>query len=143
MPSKYVPPPLHPAHSHSLGKALTCISRSPSQNTVASAQVKDKASNARAEFQAQVETANLASAAEGLLALISELKTAVVVQDISESDREAKNTKKALDDDVKRAFSELKSFRDTIATTLSSLERHYYESVPHVRAHDASHHAPN
>lgn len=100
--------------------------------------MRDKAGNARAEYQAQVETANLASAAEGLLALISELKTAVVVQDLKETDREGEKTKLALDADVKRAYGEVKSLRGSVTATLTELERHYYESCPHVRAHDAA-----
>lgn len=100
--------------------------------------MRDKAGNARAEYQAQVETANLASAAEGLLALISELKTAVVVQDLKETDKEGKKTKDALDADVKRAYDDVRKLRERVALTLAALERHYYESSPHVRAHDAA-----
>ena len=107
------------------------------KNTIASAEIADRATNSKNEFQAQVETAKLSQAAEGILKLNSELKIAMIVQDMGESSQEQRATKKALDEDTRKAKEMLGSLRDNVASTLTALEQHYYRSVPHVRVHEA------
>ena len=102
------------------------------QNVMASAQVRDSASNARAEFETQVEAANLTHAAEGLLRLISELKTAAIVQDVQTTNHEAQETKTGFENETRQVISELKHLRDNVAATLSTLEKHYYSSMPYL-----------
>ncbi len=106
------------------------------KGTIASAEISDRATNSRNEFQAQVETAKLAQAAEAILKLNSELKIAMIVQDIGESSQDDRATKKAFDEDTRKAKEQMASLRDNVATTLTALEQHYYRSVPHVRVHD-------
>lgn len=98
------------------------------QDVVASGEVRDRASNARAEFQAQVEAGNLAKAAEGLLRLISELKIAAVVQEVTETNREVTEMRTMYEFETRRAVSELGTLRDNVAATLTALEKHYYSS---------------
>lgn len=111
---------------------FVCVCTFDLQDVVASAKVRDKASNARAEFQSQVESANLAQAAEGLLRLISELKTAAIVQDVTDSTQEATETRNSLEAETRSALAELGVLRDSVANTLSALEKHYYRSMPHL-----------
>ena len=95
--------------------------------------MRDKTSDARAEYQAQVEAANLSQAAEGLLRLISELKIVAIVQEVNESIQEASETCSLFDTETRRALAELGVLRDSVASTLVSLEKHYYNSVPYLR----------
>eukprot|EP00171_Calliarthron_tuberculosum_P017061 IDg17061t1 len=108
------------------------------KNVILSAQIHDRATNARGEFLAQVSTANLAMASESLVRLISELKLALIVQDVGEASEDERSSMTALSADTRRALDDLCRLRDNIAANLSALERHYYASVPHVRAHQAA-----
>lgn len=105
---------------------------------ISASQIQDRASNARCEYQAQVGAANLALAAESLVRLISELKSAMIVQDIGESTQDERSAIGALGADTRRANDELIRLLDSVSTNLSSLEQHYYSSVPHARAHQAA-----
>jgi hypothetical protein len=95
---------------------------------IRSAEVSDQTSNARAEFQTQVDAAGLAQAAEGLLRLISELKVAAIVQDVSATTGEAEQTRTALMHHSKTAEDELIQLRDDVGRLLARLETHYFRS---------------
>ena len=81
-----------------------------------------------------MNAARLASAADELIQLISELKTAMIVQDIGESSQDERSTNNALVQDTLRANQDLMHLRESLSGTLNALERHYYASVPFVRA---------
>jgi mediator of RNA polymerase II transcription subunit 22 len=98
------------------------------QDVIRSAAVSDQTSNARAEFQTQVDAAGLAQAAEGLLRLISELKVAAIVQDARATTGEAEQTRIALTLHSTTAEDELRQMRDDIGRLLTELETHYYQS---------------
>lgn len=80
------------------------------------------------DFQSQVEAANLAKATDDLLRLVSELKIAVIVQGVKESEDECKDMRTLYDKEKKTSFHELGKLRDNVASTLSALEKHYYAS---------------
>lgn len=97
----------------------------------------DRASNARGELRAQVETSKLTTAAEKILKLTSELKIALIAQDVGESWKDDCASKQALDSDSRRSKDELVKLRENVSSMLTQLETHYYKSVPHVRVHQA------
>lgn len=80
------------------------------------------------DFQSQVEAANLAKAADDLLRLVSELKIAVIVQEVKESEHECGEMRGIYDMEKKASFHELGKLRDNVSSTLSALEKHYYAS---------------
>lgn len=92
------------------------------------AEITDHASSTRAEFQTGVDAAALAQAMEGLLRLISELKVAAVVQDVSSTERENAEVRSLLSQHPMEATAELTKLKDTVLTALTELEAHYYES---------------
>lgn len=84
--------------------------------------ISDCASNSRNEFQAQVETAKLAQALEGILILNRELKIAMIVRHIGESLEDDRATKKALEDGTHEEREQLSSgYPHRFGTTLCSL----------------------
>lgn len=95
---------------------------------MSSGEIRDKASNARAEFQTQVEAANLAKAADELLRLISELKIAAIVQEVKESNQEASEMRAIYEVENRQVVNELRNLRDNVSSALSALEKHYYQS---------------
>lgn len=91
--------------------------------------ISDKATNARADFQSEVEAANLARAADELLRLISELKIAVITHmDGKECKVENLEMKAYYDGLTKLSLNEVKTMKESVADCLSGLERHYYDS---------------
>lgn len=90
-------------------------------------EIRDKATNARMDFQSQVEAANLAKAADDLLRLVSEMKIAVIVQEVKESEAEFTEMR-AIYDVEKASLNEMNKLRDNVASSLSALEKHYYAS---------------
>lgn len=98
------------------------------QNITTSCVIRDRASNARADYQAEVEAANLARAADELLRVISELKIAAIVQDVTEGKKEATELRALFDTDMKQSVHEIGRLRETVANSLSALEEHYYAS---------------
>jgi len=97
--------------------------------------VSDTATNSRGELRAQVATAQLTCAAENVLKLTSELKIALIAQDVGESWKDDCASKQALDSDSRKSKDELVKLRENTASLLANLERHYYTSIPNVGVH--------
>lgn len=98
------------------------------KEVVGCCEIRDKATNARKDFQSQVESANLAKASDELLRLVSELKIAVIVQDVQESEKECMEMRSIYDVEQKTSLGELGKLRDSVSASLSRLEKHYYAS---------------
>ncbi|PXF40346.1 Mediator of RNA polymerase II transcription subunit 22 [Gracilariopsis chorda] len=98
------------------------------QDLIASCEISDRTSNARAEYQTQVEAANLANSADQLLRLISELKIAAITQNIPEIKSENRTMQVFFDQTGRKMLKEILTLRDETAKTLRLLEKHYYES---------------
>lgn len=77
------------------------------------------------DFQSQVESANLAKAADELLRLVSELKIAVIVQDGREN---VKEVRAILEVERGALPTEMRRLRESVGGTLATLEKHYYAS---------------
>lgn len=99
------------------------------KDLVSSCSIRDRASNARSDYQSQVDAATLAHAADELLRLIAELKVATIVQDVSESKQEASEMLSFYDVETRQALHEITTLKDAVASSLASLEPHYYSSV--------------
>lgn len=91
-------------------------------------QIQDKATNARTDFQSQVEVANLAKAADELLRLVSELKIAVIVQEFLERNRECSLMRNVYDQETRHSLS-VGELLGNVANALTKLEKHYYSST--------------
>lgn len=98
------------------------------QDVVSCCNIQDKATNARTDFQSQVEVANLAKAADELLRLVSELKIAVIVQEVKESNFECSEMRHVYDQETRQSLHDLGELRVNVATALGALEKHYYTS---------------
>lgn len=98
------------------------------QDLVASCEISDRASNARAEYQTQVEAANLAKAADELLRIISELKIAAITQNYNEIKMESTTIQVYFDNFSRGMIKEVVALRENVGKTLRILEKHYYES---------------
>lgn len=99
------------------------------RDVVRSCQIEDKASNARADFQSQVEVANLAKAADELLRLVSELKVAVIVQEVRERSQECKMTRATYDSETFQSLNDMSELLGNVTIGLGALEKHYYTSA--------------
>lgn len=92
-------------------------------------EIRDRGANARADFQSQVEVANLAKAADELLRLVSDLKIASIVQEVKESKQECAQIRTNFEKETWHSLNELSILRDSVSSTLASLEKHYYGST--------------
>ncbi|CAN8075704.1 unnamed protein product [Agarophyton chilense] len=98
------------------------------QDLVASCQISDRPSNARAEYQTQVEASNLANSADHLLKLIADLKVAVVTQNLAEVKTENRYMQTFMDKNSHEMLTHIVNLGDAIAKTLRLLENNYYAS---------------
>lgn len=93
-----------------------------------SCEIGDRVATARADFQAQVQTANLMHSLESMLRLVSDLKVATIVQEVSESKQESNELRAIYDGESKVTRNAIGALREQLATTLAALETHYYRS---------------
>lgn len=96
------------------------------QDVVSCCNIQDKATNARTDFQSQVEVENLAKAADELLRLVSELKIAIIVQEVKEGNTEMRQV---YDQETRQSLHDLGELRGNVANALGALEKHYYAST--------------
>lgn len=92
-------------------------------------QIQDKTTNARTEFESQVEVANLAKAADELLRLVSELKIAVIVQEVLERSQECKDMRSIYDHETRNSLNDMGELLGNVTSGLGALEKHYYSST--------------
>lgn len=88
----------------------------------------DRTSNARSDLKIQVDTANLARAADQLLRLISDIKVATIVQQVRESKQESSEMRAFYDVETRNALAEVTALRDAVGGALEGLEKCYYAS---------------
>lgn len=98
------------------------------QAIVASAQIHDRVASSRRDFQSQVDSSNLCHAAEELLRLISELKVATIVQEVSDSKQESFDLRFVYDKEVQHSERIIAKLSESVYPLLESLEQHYYRS---------------
>lgn len=96
---------------------------------VSCCEIQDKATNARTDFQSQVEVANLAKAADELLRLVSELKIAVIVQEFLERNSECMVMRNVYDQETRHSLHDMGELLGNVSNALSKLEKHYYAST--------------
>lgn len=98
------------------------------KSIVSSCKIQDRVSGLRGEFQSQVDTSNLCKAMEDLLRLISELKVASIVQEVTDNRQESYELRGVYDNEVKFTERAIHSICENLLPALESLEAHYYRS---------------
>lgn len=98
------------------------------QEVVASCAIHDRVSSFRCDVKSQVESGKLCKAVENVLELISELKVATIVQDVTDCNQESQELRGLYDTEVKYAHTALFMLSENITPMLESLEAHYYHS---------------
>lgn len=81
------------------------------------------------DFASEVDSANLCRAAEDLLRLISDLKIATIVQEVSDTKQETTDLRTIYDKEVKSTDQMISSLVVNLHPILDSLEHHYYHSA--------------
>lgn len=81
------------------------------------------------DLAAEVESANLSRAAEDLLHLISDLKVATIVQEVSDAKQETMELRTIYDQEVKATDQMIASLAVSLHPALHALEHHYYRSA--------------
>lgn len=82
----------------------------------------------RRDFESQVDSSNLCHAADDLLRLVSELKVAVIVQEVTDSKEESPELRGVYDWEVKSTERSIAGLSENVLPILESLETHYYRS---------------
>mmetsp|Transcript_36297 Transcript_36297/g.88657 ORF Transcript_36297/g.88657 Transcript_36297/m.88657 type:complete len:155 (+) Transcript_36297:626-1090(+) len=109
------------------------------QEIVQAAEVRDEISDARAEYQIEVEAANVAQQCEGLLRLISELKVACIAQDVSGMRQDAQQVTATLQNEIKAINRLLDGVGDQTRALLGDLEQHFYHCQSMLPVDDSAH----
>lgn len=94
-----------------------------------SCQIQDRVASLQRDFAGEVDSANLCRAAEDLLRLISDLKVATIVQEVSDTKQEAVDLRAIYDKEVKAADLMISSLVVNLHPILDELEHHYYHSA--------------
>lgn len=66
---------------------------------------------------------------EGILGLVSEIKVAAIVQDVSATAAEASRVRIDLAEAAAKTGEEVNALRDSVSEGLAELEDHYYKSM--------------
>lgn len=98
------------------------------RSIIDSCTIKDTVGVMRGDFESQVDTSNLSKAAEGILRLISELKVACIVQEVTDTKQEYHDLRSVFDTEVKATERTIASLSESILPVLETLENHYYQS---------------
>lgn len=94
-----------------------------------SCQIQDRVTSLQRDFAGEVDSANLCRAVEDLLRLISDLKVATIVQEVSDTKQETFDLRTIYDKEVKATDQMISSLVLNLHPTLDALEHHYYHSA--------------